>query len=469
MKTKTIKSFAEYVEYTEKYKGRYYFRGQSDANWGISPYLFRSDKPPTLDFERKMIAEKIFSNPKLTPLLALFEMQHYGVPTRICDITISHLCALFFSCEGNDDGAVFVIKKEEAVNADSYEMSLFSFVLEKDISNLSILQREAGNAFDVFEVISKDYLVEYKDLGYTNPRAFRQGGTGIIFGFGRCGDEIISKGTPHIDDLIVEKVIIPYSVKNESRQELRKLGYSKDMLYDTLDGYDDVSLTQTDFNIQEKASFNKIIAKYRINSLYFDRDKLALEIRKVYEGLFAQYGENARIWTFFYFDENDCGANPNWICRGVWRNDTQYAIEWTQSYHANRLNHLNEQISSQDAIGKYNDLARKVLPYCDSLCNDVEKPNYSLTGFFSLVKEVQPVISEIFIEANNIPFSDATTETFINKAQLFISDVDWFARDMMIYSNRTDLKEQAIRWMIDRIYLPECRQSKANYFKAQMT
>lgn len=469
MKTKTINSFIEYVEYTEKYKGQYYFRGQSNTAWDITPSLFRAGKSSTLDSERKMIFDKMASNPNLSPLSALFELQHYGTSTRICDLTISPLCALFFSCESEDDGAVFMINKEDAINADSYEMSFLSFILKDGISSLSELHKEYGNSLEASDIISKDYVVAYKDLCYTNPRAFRQGGTGIVFGFGKFGDEILSHGTPHLDDLIVEKIIIPHSVKTEAIKNLRKLGFSKEMLHDTLDGHDEVFITQTEFHVEkrfDKAPFNKINAKYRINSLYFNRDQLAMEIGKLYERLFAQYGKNARIWTFFYFDENDCGSIPNWICRGVWREDMQYSIEWTKSYHAYRLNHLNEQVSRQEVIGKYTQLASKVLPYCECLLNYVEKPNYSLDDFLTLVKEVQPVVYTICNEANNIPFSDEKIETFINKVWLFISDVDWFVGDMIIFSNRTDLKKQTIRWMIDRTYLQKCKQSKNNYLTA---
>jgi hypothetical protein len=42
----------------------------------------------------------------------------------------------------------------------------------------------------------------------------------------------------------------------------------------------------------------------------------------------------------------------------------------------------------------------------------------------------------------------------------FISNVDWFVGDMMIYSKRTDLNEKTIRWMIDRIYIEKCQLSQ---------
>ena len=42
----------------------------------------------------------------------LSKMQHYGVPTRLLDVTTNALVALYFACENNfrEDGAVFLIR-----------------------------------------------------------------------------------------------------------------------------------------------------------------------------------------------------------------------------------------------------------------------------------------------------------------------------------------------------------------------
>jgi hypothetical protein len=207
MKEITITSFGEYVEYVEKYKGKYFFRGHSNANWSIVPSLFRNTAMPNLDEEFINVSEKMSSNSSLSPITALFDLQHYGTPTRICDLTISPLGALFFASENEEDGAVFVIDKSKTIGIDNYAIGLISLMLEKGISTFLELQKESDGLYDVFEIINKNYIVEYKDLAYTNPRAFRQGGTGIIFGFGKCGNAITSKGNSHVDEFIFEKIM----------------------------------------------------------------------------------------------------------------------------------------------------------------------------------------------------------------------------------------------------------------------
>ena len=267
--------------------------------------------------ERNVIQVNLSKNPKASPIETLFHMQHFGTATRICDLTISHLSALFFASEGDDtDGAVFVIRKDSFTNAKSYEMDLFSQVLTNDILILSEIEANADISLDIRKVLSQNYVIEYKYLGYSNPRAFRQGGTGIIFGFGIDGDSVLSLDNHNVDDFIIEKIIIPQTAKIDIIIELRKLGYSKEMLYDSFEEayvFEDITLSQISFTVEQrfdKGWFNKIVALYRLNTLYYNRDELAVQIDALYKNFFAQYGENARIWTYFYFDDNDvAGAN----------------------------------------------------------------------------------------------------------------------------------------------------------------
>jgi hypothetical protein len=73
---------------------------------------------------------------------------------------------------------------------------------------------------------------------------------------------------------------------------------------------------------------------------------------------------------------------------------------------------------------------------------------------------MQREVAGIGSKANDIPFSDEQTELIVHKMGGFISNVDWFVGDMMIYSKRTDLNEKTIRWMIDRIYIEKCQLSQ---------
>lgn len=134
MKTIQISSFQEFLTYTEPLKNHAYFRGQADSQWAIIPSLFRKDPIPTLAMEQKKIKEEMEAS-KLDSISALFKLQHYGTPTRICDLTISPLSALFFATSGKDtansDGVVCVFRKECQRQITDRELQLFSKYLRE--------------------------------------------------------------------------------------------------------------------------------------------------------------------------------------------------------------------------------------------------------------------------------------------------------------------------------------------------
>lgn len=187
MKEIFINSFNEYVEYTEKYKNKFLFRGQSNVDWEIKPSIFRNEQ--VLKDEAENIQQCLKDSGK-NVLLTLFELQHYGSPTRLLDLTISPLSALFFSIDdgsqSENDGIVYVIDRTHQYSVNDKELLLFGECLlkaEEDIINQ-----------DIDNLICKDYLIKYNyDISYTNKRSILQGGTAILFGFENFMDHQILK------------------------------------------------------------------------------------------------------------------------------------------------------------------------------------------------------------------------------------------------------------------------------------
>ncbi len=267
----------------------------------------------------------------MSPVEALFYAQHYGTPTRICDITISPFCALFFAAEGSSDGAVYVIEKKNEITTASVEMTLFNCVLAQEsdevpvpVNNSIITKPEL--------ILSRNYVVQANELNYSNDRAFRQGGTGIVFGYDTADRILKPVGKEAVSRLIIEKIIIPGTSKHEILNILRRLGYSRDILInDPLKGYlfENATLARDEFSIStgyDAGAFKKIIARYRVSTLYFDRDVLSMQIDRLYQSLLKRYGYSSRIWIYFFYDNDDIVA-CNWICRGVWVQDYRYKIE----------------------------------------------------------------------------------------------------------------------------------------------
>lgn len=73
-----------------------FYRGQSDYEWHLEPAVYRNGK-----FQNESIYIKEFERLRPTDFSydnnfdKLVKMQHYGLPTRLLDITTNPLVALF--------------------------------------------------------------------------------------------------------------------------------------------------------------------------------------------------------------------------------------------------------------------------------------------------------------------------------------------------------------------------------------
>lgn len=103
--------------------GSLLFRGQCNCDFELLPSIarnYKGQKSPLLCKERELVESVMMHLPHIfehsfEPIELLALLQHYGVPTRLLDVTENALVALFFACceEFQKDGEVIVFCQNE--------------------------------------------------------------------------------------------------------------------------------------------------------------------------------------------------------------------------------------------------------------------------------------------------------------------------------------------------------------------
>ena len=148
-------------------RNEYLFRGQSDEQFKLIPSLGRlgAGHSDIYFAERNMISmakrkmPNVFTS-DLQPLELLGLLQHYGIPTRLLDITENALIALYFACAGDMDknGEVFIFKN------DTYDVS--DYPIDYAIAESYKYARPSSWPLKKFfkEIIEQSYFDEQRIL-----------------------------------------------------------------------------------------------------------------------------------------------------------------------------------------------------------------------------------------------------------------------------------------------------------------
>ena len=202
----------------------------------------------------------------------LAKMQHYGVPTRLLDVTSNSLVALYFACEGDvsKDGVTYVFYPEnediKTFESDSvailaslprishkdyieiYELAM-NFCTESDEGNedelydfnqnsaVRRLLHEIKKEKPDFEQLQRPRSL-LEDVFYipkqNNARIIRQQGAFLLFGMTFC-DLCPFEGNNRPDSgLGFNRITISGNSKKEILSELKMLGVSKSTLFPEL-------------------------------------------------------------------------------------------------------------------------------------------------------------------------------------------------------------------------------------------
>lgn len=232
---KQVNNINDYLKIIEQasVNGSLFFRGQLEKYNGFPPTVARN--VGFLVNENNIIKETIENRADEfkeldTPLKKLAKMQHYGIPTRLVDLTTNPLVALYFAVEDVEDespGDIFIFD-EDGFSTNSREarlLSLLPHLAYRDLNNIVLEYKKQYNEMitqeEVLNIIDRPIFIEYSnELEITNPRLKRQEGTFLI-----CTNKLVDDRIT--DELIslenyqpIEVIRIPFEYKNEIKQRL---------------------------------------------------------------------------------------------------------------------------------------------------------------------------------------------------------------------------------------------------------
>lgn len=297
----------------------FFFRGQANADWDVAPGIFRDN---LLSFESELIRSAYLRNPDEFSLMGsdfarLAKLQHYGLPTRLLDVTTNPLVAMYFACQEysesildadenetsmSTDGAVFYRRtyckgySDLAIKVISClsnldlrgETSLNSFLTE--LEELGIYTHKAAEECrsqgfrSLIDILQNSYFVL---SSMDNERLIRQSGAFLIAGQynistakEHIGKSIIQRATGSLRDEFDEFIFrIPAEKKAEILCELDFYNINEGSLFPELEHQMTyIKKTQTGHTLQTFGHFAKYVPDESLKSSpVFKRDEPSIE------------------------------------------------------------------------------------------------------------------------------------------------------------------------------------------------
>lgn len=268
--TDFIKEFARYSSGSDYLKC---FRGQRDSSWPNVAGIFRPDLKELLKNEKRAVRDLISVHPhEFASDESMFDklvrMQHFGLPTRLLDVSLNALVALYFATDPGPVGSLptdgkviaFAIQPEREKYFDSDTVSCLANLanmtseekteisrlrrnLKGDISSVSNIKK--FNNYDVTQRLhqfirsEKPYfqpIINPIDLfvpyyvhpKMSNRRILAQSGAFILYG--------IDEPKMYLPNRIDPKpFIVPKDEKSTIRKALENIGISESTLFPEID------------------------------------------------------------------------------------------------------------------------------------------------------------------------------------------------------------------------------------------
>jgi len=249
------------------------YRGQRDVSWENIPGLFRPDLARLEQHEKRAIRDLISVHPNEfagdeTMFDRLVRMQHFGLPTRLMDVSQNPLVALYFATDPGPeglatDGAVtaFAVPEQREKYFDSDSVSCIANLANMTASEKAEIVRlrqlrlkgttrsaeiERINGEEVYLRLHQFIRVEkphflpvidpidlfkpyYVHPKMSNRRILAQTGGFIVHGL------VPPKSIRYAHKIVEARFVIPETAKKPLRKSLELLGINESTLFPELD------------------------------------------------------------------------------------------------------------------------------------------------------------------------------------------------------------------------------------------
>jgi hypothetical protein bfra3_08106 len=339
-----IESVSDFLKQIEGIDNRkeesLFYRGHSDQTYELKPSIYRDER--FIENEDKIYRETIAKVPYdfkgKNTIESLVLMQHYGVPTRILDLTTNPLVALYFACVGDEkkDGEVIVfdIPQESTCYFDSDKVTILAnlakcendFLYRKDLlpfyeQNIKDLEGKKEE-ITVLESISYDNNNSFFDYVYSKNQEIQK---------------YLNEQEFHIENIDnkLNKLISEYEqTRNEKLSDIGEKELKNNLLGKFITYFNFIIDKELEYLNgkyfgkllhyirEDKSYFKPIINPNHIGQVYAIKPKLDNPRIVRQHGTFLIFG--AKETLFYLPNEREIKPipeiNPDWIVKGKDKN-----------------------------------------------------------------------------------------------------------------------------------------------------
>ncbi|TGY97537.1 FRG domain-containing protein [Petralouisia muris] len=483
-----VNSITDYLKIIDRYRAysQKYYRGQLQKYKTIPSSVAR-DQGYALhesDIYHESIKMKADEFRELhTPIEKLAKLQHYGIPTRLVDVTIDPLIALYFAVENVEDlspGNVYLYLAN-GFSIDSKEARTLSILptisaLKKDNirSEYERLFGECLSDKEILELVDNPVIIQYsEELQKANPRLYSQQGTFLICANAVINGEITDT-LKSLDTIEADYVIhIPYEYKKKIKDELDlKYGINRPRIYPELPSVADyikekykeenISLDGK-YSIVKKEDVSHALAR-RISITIVLNDMLQIDqIKNIVINVIEQHKHHENVIWVYVARNGDDYILSNWILYGQWidpRLNKKYHPIHLKNYEDGYYWEYNNSYSTMAEFYQKNifDEDKNLFIYHKNVWKEFleiyEELLYTFQNgmwndFIIKVNNQKSQITNLYMKLSDFGHShDTGFDDFLKEFSYFMCDID----NVHYWIENKTIPERGMKYQVEKIF-----------------